>query len=371
MRTFAIFGPKVDRDAYTRVDIQTAEIDDVPVHCGIVETEAPVFDLADAANLHKVLIRVLAFSLNYRDKNIIFKMSRKGPGDRVYVIGSEFVAQVLEVGTAVTELAPGDLVIGNNAYPLSGWDGLQPGIPSNHSSREFQILHKAKLIKVPETMPKDVAAAFSIGGQTTYSMLRRLQLFEGANVLVTSGKSNTSLFVINALRRHKVNTYVTSTSRAFESELKAMGVKELCVIPSTMAFDKDSTIANVKKKNGFHFVIDPYWDLHLSRSIDVMAIGGKYITCGLYDQYLSLIGKPAPASQHTGHELGCVMMKNLSIIGNCIGTTEDLLNALGDYSAGVLDVVIDSTFTDGNAAGFLHRCYSAKSRFGKVVYQYT
>ena len=372
MRNFAILATKYRATLPANGFIETVVLDDVPVHCGIIETPEPEFRKGEANNEFRVLVHVRAFSLNYRDKNLIFSMATQGPENGFYVVGSEFVAEVLKVGPGVTGLIAGDRVIGDNRYPSSGWDGLAPGVPTNHASKEIQIFHQAKLLKIPDSMPDGVAAAFSLGAQTTYSMIRRLEMFEGANVLVTSAKSNTSLFAINALKKRNLNVYTTSTSKRFENELKRVGVKELVVIPSDcQSFVKDQGIAAVVNRcGGFHFVIDPYFDLHFSRVLDVMAVGGKYITCGLYDQYLSLIQKPAPPSDRTGRELVTVMFKNLEIIGNCLGLTSDLQEAVDDFNAGSLDVVVDSVFSGAQTSQFLARTYNSKDRFGKVVYQY-
>ena len=43
-------------------------------------------------------------------------------------------------------------------------------LPANHASKEFQIFHKAKLTKIPDSMPDETAASFSIGAQTTYAV---------------------------------------------------------------------------------------------------------------------------------------------------------------------------------------------------------
>lgn len=117
-------------------------------------------------------------------------------------------------------------------------------------------------------------------------------------------------------------------------------------------------------------MIDPYFDLHLSRLIDIMAVGGKYVTCGLYDQYLQMIQKPPGPNYRNGRELLSVMMKNLHIIGNCIGLTSDLEAAAGDFKSRSLEIMVDSVFSDGRVAAFLDRTFNAKDRLGKVVYQY-
>lgn len=372
MRNFAILGRRAKQmlPAGTRAD--TVILDDVPILCGIVETPEPQFEPDAPGNEYLVLVRVKAFSLNYRDKNRIFSMAFKGAEEGFYVVGSEFVAEVLRVGSKVTEFAPGDRVMGDNNYPGANGNGVAPGVPTNHASKEIQIFHKAKLLKVPDAMPDDVAAAFSIGAQTSYSMVRKLQMPEGANVLVTSAKSNTSLFAISALRNHHVNVYATSTSERFESELKQMGVKKLVVVNADCAWFIDLPALGplAKRLHGFNAVIDPYFDLHLARVLGVMAMGGKYVTCGLYDQYLEMIGKDVPRGYKNDRALITIMMNNLHIIGNCIGLTSDLDRAARDFAAGTLTVAVDSIFSGGQVAEFLDRTFNAKDRFGKVVYQY-
>jgi NADPH:quinone reductase-like Zn-dependent oxidoreductase len=372
MRNFAILATSTKTFFSADSLAGTVLLDDVPVRCSILETPDPEFHRNRAENKFHVLVRIKAFSLNYRDKNRIFTMALKGGENGFYVVGSEFVAEVLDVGSGVTGFVPGDRVIGNNSYQSSGWDGVAPGVPTNHASKEIQIFHQVKLIKVPAAMPDEVAASFSIGAQTTYSMIRRLDMFNGANVLVTSGKSNTSLFAINALKSRNVRVYATSTSRRFACELEKRGVKQLIVVtPECRNFIEHSEISEIiRQSGGFDFVIDPYFDLHLSRVLDAMAIGGKYITCGLYDQYLDLIQQPAPSTYKTGRELITVMMKNLQIMGNCIGLTSDLQTAIEDFGAGALEVIVDSVFSGSQTAEFLDRTYNAQDRFGKVVYRY-
>ena len=58
-------------------------------------------------------------------------------------------------------------------------------------------------------------------------------------------------------------------------------------------------------------------------------------------------------------------------MGNCLGTTEDLKNALQDYASGDLKVIIDSVFTGNQVGAFFDRTYNAPDRFGKVVYRYS
>ncbi|WP_158306000.1 quinone oxidoreductase family protein [Azospirillum sp. B510] len=342
------------------------------MRCGILERPDPVF-LPDAEHRGHVLVRVIAFSCNYRDKSLILRAATTDRPRAVYAIGSEFCGVVEAVGADVTDLAPGDRVIGDNAYPESGVPGIAAGVPSNHGSRERQVLHRCKVARVPDAMTDEAAAAFSIGGQTTYSMIRKLELPAGARVLVTAAKSNTSLFALAALAGRGYEVYAQSTSDRFAAELEGLGIRALVVADPTVApLVEHPVIRQVAQAGGFHGVIDPYFDLYLPHMPLLMAAGGRYVTCGLYDQYMDVVGGEAPRSAvPVGPWLMMtVMMRNLSIIGNCIGSTDDLERALADHAAGRLPVRIDRVLSGTDTAAFLERTYLARDRLGKVVFRY-
>lgn len=372
MRMLAVCGPGRVDDGVSLATASVA-IGGAPVSFALVERPSPEFDIADDANLHKVFVRVRAFSLNFRDKALMLLYSRDLPPGRVSAIGSEFVADVLACGPAVTRCAPGDRVIANAAYPNSGVPGLPPGLPTNGASTEFAAFHEAKLLRVPPSMPDDVAAAFTIGAQTTYSMVRRLALTEGACVLVTAARSNTSLFALHALRALPVTVVALTSSAQHRDRIAALGVARVvdgsATLPTFAAHPELMEIA--RERDGFDAVIDPFADLHVGRVLDVMGYGGRYITCGVYDQYLGLLGERFEYLGKSGPEvLSSLFMKNLTLIGNCLGREADLARAVADHAAGRLDVTIDSVLGGTEIAGFLERTCNAPERFGKVVFRY-
>jgi len=373
MRNIAICGRNFKSFNNGATLIETVELEGVTVYCGLVQTPDLHFERNAPKNNDKVLLKVKAFSCNYRDKSLILQMATQGPDTAFYVIGSEFVGEVVDLGPDVPDLQIGDRVIGNGSYPYSGVEGIPAGLPTNHGSKEYQAFHWAKLIKICPEMPDEVAAAFPIGAQTSYSMIRKLNLQTGENVLVTAAKSNTSLFVINALKKHAVNVYATTTSLRFAAELKQMGVRELILIdPKQITFAENETIKKIATEiDGFDAVIDPFFDLHFGQALTVMAPGGRYITCGRHDQYSRFVDQDFHHPNWPIKDImSVVMMGNLQIIGNCIGQTEDLRQAIADYAAGDLAVVVDSVFSDHQAGVFFDRTYNDKDRLGKVVYQY-
>ncbi len=222
-------------------------------------------------------------------------------------------------------------------------------------------------------MSDDIAGAFSIGAQTSYSVVRKFNLHKSANILITAAKSNTSLFVINALQKYDVNIYAITTSNFFVEELKAAGVKEVIVLdkkPNSLL--ENRYIHQIfKKTGGFDCVFDPFFDIYLAQAVDLMKDNAKYITCGFYNQYSDLIDqKSLDYSLSCSEIMTKVILKNIQIAGNCLGTKKDLENALKDYTSGNFKVIIDSVFTGNQVKEFFTRTYNAPDRFGKIVYRY-
>ncbi len=217
-------------DQYT--DVHTIEIEGMPVTVGLIETKKPAFDPYTPENRFLVLIKVRAFSCNYNDKSRIFAISQKcGEGACYSYIGSEFIGEIIAIGEGISRFQVGDRVMGNNQFPHSGVPDLLPGIPTDYASKRCWTIHEAKLVKVPAAMPDEVAAAFSVGAQTSYSIIRKLCITAGNNLLITAATSNTSIFVINALKQYAMNIYatITTASHHIGYKLIQMGVKE--VIP--------------------------------------------------------------------------------------------------------------------------------------------
>ena len=191
-------------------------------------------------------------------------------------------------------------------------------------------------------------------------------------MLVTSAKSNTSLFAIQALREIGCAVYAVSTSGRFAGQLASMGVRELFVVdPSLPSFaDDPAVMATARSVGGFNRVVDPYFDVNLPKVTPVMSYGGRYVTCGLADQYSDSTGQPVPNASGAplAPTLLTAMMKNLHLIGNCLGSREDLERAIADQASGDLNVVIDSVVAGGDARRFIDRTFNAPDRFGKVVY---
>ena len=368
MRNVAIFATEAKSLMSNNQSIDTVDLHTVPVTCGLVATKPPLLDPKNDQHRSSAVVRIKAFSCNYRDQTFIIAASLKARDKFFYVIGSDFMGEVVEIGADVQAVEVGDRVIGNNAYHgLSLNAPARQGVPSNHASAEYQVLSESQIIRIPSNMSDEKAAAFSINSQTAYSMVRKIGISKGDHVLVTAARSNTSLSAISALRKYGANVYALTTSSGYESRFAELGIAE--VIQSS---DDERLIGLARSVGGFHGVIDPFFDLHLTKVAALLAPGGRYTSCGLWRQYQGLLESDTRKEvlDLSGALSQCIL-NNIQLVFNCLGSRDDLAQAIGDYAAGDFDVVIDSTYTGNQVGAFLSRTFTSADRFGKVVYQYT
>ncbi len=372
MDNFVILSPGAlsqrDRCSFSAV----ATLEGVDVHCGLLQTARPRFDANAAHRRHSALLKVRSFSLNYRDRGGVFLNAIRETDGRLRKIGSDFVAEVVAVGSQVEGLAPGMRVIPEGSLAQRRaeiGEQVVHGLQSDRISSQYLIADARKLVAIPDAMSDDVAASFTIGGMTSFSMVRRLDPQPGERVLVLGGRSATSLCVIEALRERDVEVISVSRSQAGKAALRARGVQDVMAMDEAPGSSLDTHPRLLKLAGEIDCVFDPFADLHMRRSLKLLGIGGRYITCGFLHQYQTLFGDaPRPDGADLGEVLGDLVFRNLTIVGNCMGSRADLEAAVDAHARGQFDVPIDSVFSGEQIAPFLERSFCAPDRFGKVPY---
>src|SRR5580692_3305821 len=127
------------------------------------------------------VVSVKAIGVNYPDVLIIEDKYQFKPA-RPFAPGSEISGVVKEVGEGVTHVKPGDRVLGN-----TGWGGMA----------EELALESARLIKIPDAMPFDEAAAFIMTYGTSYHALKdRGHMKPGESLLVLGAAGGVGLAAV-------------------------------------------------------------------------------------------------------------------------------------------------------------------------------
>ena len=359
MHVLALTTPGLDRSGVR--PLGRARIGERQVDLASASVARPPFDPDHPDSRGRVLLHVEAFSANFRDKALCLTAAdhlRSTGRGSISFLGSEFCGRVVQRGAGVEGLAVGDRVVGDGTYPRRSGSELLGGIVTNRASRGWLVLHESQVCAVPRLMGPDVAAAFALGAQTAQSMVRRGGVSAGSRVLVMSGRSNTSLFLAQCAAAAGGTVSVLSRGRWVPEHLDALPAgAEVLAVEGVLGMAEQ-----------FDVVLDPFFDLNVARALRALDYGGRYVTCGLQAQHPSFAepAEPAPVVD----VLGTAIVKNLSLIGNCIGERADLDRALALYEEGALSVRLDSVWGPQEGVAFLERTFSAPDRFGKVVMRY-
>jgi NADPH2:quinone reductase len=127
------------------------------------------------------VIEVKAVGVNYPDVLIIEDKYQFKPG-RPFSPGGEIAGVVKAVGAGVTNVKPGDRVLGN-----TGWGGMA----------EEALLDASRLIPIPDAMPFDQAAAFIMTYGTSYYALKdRGHAKAGESLLVLGAAGGVGLAAV-------------------------------------------------------------------------------------------------------------------------------------------------------------------------------
>ena len=168
----------------------------------LVVDDVPVPELPD----DRVLIKVHATGLNpfdwhlYRGEPYLVRMdgSWRAPKQK-YIIGADVAGTVVRVGSAVTDLAPGDEVFGE-----VGRGGCA----------EFVAARRAYITRKPASVSFEDAAATPMGALTALQGLRKGGSLEGRSVLVngaSGGVGHMAVQIARALGASRVDA-VCSTA---------------------------------------------------------------------------------------------------------------------------------------------------------------
>lgn len=336
--------------------------------------EAPESDFSSLFTPHSVVVKVQGFSCNYRDRSLVHQFAgqcKTLSGNQKYFyspFGSEFVGRVVKIGPEVRSVCIGDRVMADNSYPFKR-DGSFGGVVTNFASQRLLLFLEHQLIKVPDKMPDEVAAAFSLSAQTAYSMVGKADLKDGDNVLITALTSNTSLAIVERLKPHNANINIygmSSKAPSLKKHIKEWGLEDIYLPPFSQSGQIGGSGCGDQK---FDVIFDPFIDLYFADLINHINFNSKYIFCGFYQQHPSYKEMDVLSQNSLLTMYSSCIIYNMSLIGNCLGNREDLEKALSDFSEGKFHMNIDSVYTGNQLADFFQKSF-LEEKTGKVVYMY-
>jgi len=308
-----------------------------------------------AVGPNDVRVRVRAVSLNFRDLNMA-KLARKRKAP--VVPASDGAGEVIEVGAAVTRVAPGDRVA---AAFFPTW--LSGDLSDYHHARalgggqdgmlaEEVVLPETAWVKLPARLSFEAAATLPCAGVTAYHALVEAAHLRPGDVVLVQGTGGVSMFGLQLAKAAGARVIVTSSSAAKRERAIALGADHVI---DYKADDKWGESARAwTGGRGADVVIEVGGPGTFDQSVAALRFGGTMSILGV------LTGIRGEVNTHG------IFHKALRIAGIYVGSVamfEGLVRAL---EANRIDPIIDRAFGFGEAKD-AYSYLASGAHFGKVV----
>ncbi|MEU8480894.1 SDR family NAD(P)-dependent oxidoreductase [Streptomyces hygroscopicus] len=267
LRRGAVHAPRLARTAATgpmvpppgepawRLDIQDK---------GTLEnlTLLPAPEAAAPLEAGQVRVAVRAAGVNFRD---VLNALGMYPGD-AGLMGSEGAGVVLETGPGVTDLAPGDRVM-----------GMLPG-----GFGPLVVVDRRMIVPMPEGWSFAQAASVPIVFMTAYYALRDLAGLQGGeSLLVHAAAGGVGMAAVQLARHWGVDVYATA-SRGKWDTLRGLGLADDRIASSRdLAFEE--TFRAASGGRGVDVVLDSLAREFVDASLRLLPRGGRFVEMGKTD----------------------------------------------------------------------------------------
>jgi NADPH2:quinone reductase len=216
------------------------------------------------------VVTVKAVGVNFPDVLIIEDKYQFKP-TRPFAPGGEVAGIVKTVGEGVTHVKPGDRVLGNG-----GWGGMA----------EELALEASRLVKIPDSMPFDEAAAFIMTYGTSWHALKdRAELQPGQSLLVLGAAGGVGLAAVELGKAMGARVIAAASTQEKVDFCKQHGADE-GVVYGRGPFDRDGqkqlaqTFKDAVGANGVDVIYDAVGGDYAEPALRSIAWEGKYLVVG-------------------------------------------------------------------------------------------
>ena len=309
-----------------------------------------------ACGANDVIVRIRAVSLNYRDLLVVLGPPPYGATPGIVPI-SDGAGEIVAAGGAVSGWKVGDRVV----IPFRpGWiDGpLQAGAISSDLggavdgvlTEQFAIGARA-LVRIPDTMSFEEAAALPCAGVTAWTALDRGKPLQPGDTVLVLGSGGVSVFALQIAKGLGCRVIATTSSAEKAARLVALGAD--IVIDYRRHANWEQEVVRLSGGRGVDRVVEVGGAGTLARSIRCLASEGEIALIGLLDN-----------PSNTISPLG--LMRTMGVIrGISVGSRADL-QALVAFAAAHFSPVIDRVFEFEQARQAL-AYLASQQQVGKVV----
>lgn len=310
-----------------------------------------------------VRIHVRAAALNHLDLFVIEGL----PGVVItppWIMGGDGAGVVEELGTAVRGIRRGDRVIINPGisdrtceYCLKGEHSLciKYKLLGEHlpgTMADYIVVPAANVRIIPDSVPWDVAAAFTLATITAWRMMvTRARVQRGENVLIWGIGGGVALAAMQIAKILGATTWVTSSDDEKLRRARELGADETL---NHRTLDVAKEIRARTGKRGVDVVIDNVGKDTWAKSLMALGRRGRLVTCG------------ATSGPLVETDLRRMFWNQWSLMGSTMGNDDEMDAITQQLREGRLFPPIDSVHDLERGADAVQRLASGK-QFGKVV----
>lgn len=294
---------------------------------------------------HGVKIRVKAAGLNFPDTLIIENKYQLKPS-LPFSPGGEMAGEVIAVGEKVTRFKPGDRVAGLTGYGAFAEEIVAP---------------EQNLLPVPDAMPDEKAAAFSmVYGTSYYALKQRANIQPGETLLVLGASGGVGLATVELGKAMGAHVIAAASSAEKLAVAKAAGADDL--INYTEEPLKEA-VKKLTKSKGVDVIYDPVGGEFTEQALRAMAWNGRHLIIGFAAGDIPKI----PAN--------LTLLKGCSVVGVFWGSftqrepqasAQNMMELMKLYAEGKIDPKISEVFEFEDYAKALSALTERRAT-GKVV----
>lgn len=274
---------------------------------------------------HDMLVRMRAFSLNYRD--LMLAEGRYGsPTPPNLVPLSDGAGAVVAVGDAVRRFKPGDAVV---SCFFADWDDGELSQSGAASARggaidgvlsEYALLNERGAVAVPAGYSFEEAATLPCAALTAWQALVPFGKIAAGSTVLVQGTGGVSVFALQFAHGMGARVICTSSSDAKLERVAALGASE--TINYVRHPDWQDEVRRLTGKSGVDLVVEVGGTGTLTRSMQATRTGGRIAVIGV------LTGKAEI-------DPSMILFRRLSLQGILVGSRrmfETMNRAIGSLS---------------------------------------
>jgi NADPH:quinone reductase-like Zn-dependent oxidoreductase len=306
----------------------------------------------------EVVVDMRAAALNHRDLDILAgRYGGRKPAERIPV--GDGAGVVVEVGPGVTGVQRGERV---TAAHFTLWtDGdYDPSIFAADAGNtrdgwlaERIVLPANSLVRIPENLSFEAAAALGAAGITAWAVLETLGRIKAGDTVLTLGTGGVAVLALQIAKMCGARVAITSSSDEKLALCRKLGADITVNYRNQPAWHEAVRAANGGR--GVDIVVETVGASTLSQSLAACAPNARV---GL----LGALGGPAPAPPN----LGPLILNNVVLKGITSGSRRNLEDLLRASAANRLAPHIDRSFAFDEAAQALAYLASGE-HVGKIV----